>query len=136
MPQVWIKALSSTRPNLTCPTAVLKSQSLPILQPKPQPLVSQNISEKPQYLHGLKLSQPCCGSAQVRAHRDPKSQAPEQDLPGEEVLSDVDLFLEGLQLVLSDCLCEGLSWLGKVPARQIRERHKKQYFSLAVPIQH
>lgn len=68
--------------------------------------------------------------------RDPKTKAPEQDLPGEEVLSDVDLFLEGLQFVLSDCLCEGLSWLGKVPAKHIRERHKKHHFSLAVPIQH
>lgn len=44
------------------------------------------------------------------------------------MLSDVDLFLEGLQLVLSNCLCEGLSWLGKVPARQIKERHKKKSF--------
>lgn len=33
----------------------------------------------------------------------------------EDVLSDVDLFLEGLQFVLSDCLWEGLSCVGRVP---------------------
>ena len=55
------------------------------------------------------------------------------------MLSDVDLFLEGLQFVLSDCLWEGLSCVGKVPEKQIREEkstQKKNHFSLAVPIQH
>lgn len=42
-------------------------------------------------------------------------------LPVEDVLSDVDLFLEGLQFVLSDCLWEGLSCVGRVPEKQIGE---------------
>jgi len=42
-------------------------------------------------------------------------------LPVDDVLSDADLFLEGLQFVLSDCLWEGLSCVGKVPEKQIRE---------------
>ena len=47
-------------------------------------------------------------------------------LPVEDVLSDVDLFLEGLQFVLSDCLWEGLSCVGRVPEKQIGEKKKKK----------
>lgn len=60
-------------------------------------------------------------------------------LPVEDVLSDVDLFLEGLQFVLSDCLWEGLSCVGRVPKKQIREdksTEKQHHFSRAVPIKH